>query len=182
MLSLITDPNGVSFENLYIYSKTLDQEKYRYLREVLQPIKGIGFYTFDSSENVMSVKDMKPNSFVVFDDVINDHGINRDICRDIFTLGRHRMIDCAYLIQSYAKLSKHLIKDNTNFIIIFRTDDTNLKHIYTDFGCNSDMTFDEFRKFCQNCWKEKYGFATVSLEHNLDSGRYRKNLDEYLKL
>lgn len=31
LISLIESENGVKFENLYIYSKSLEQDKYRYL-------------------------------------------------------------------------------------------------------------------------------------------------------
>lgn len=182
LLSLIESENGLKFENIYIYCKTLDQDKYKYLGEMLRPIKGIGFHTFSSSENVLDPSQMKKNSLVIFDDVINDSGINRDVVRNIFTLGRHRCIDVAYLVQSYTKLNKHLIRDNCNFIILFRQDDTNLKHVYNDFGVNADMKFEEFRKFCLECWRESYGFACISLEHTLDSGRYRKNFEQYLEM
>lgn len=182
LLSLIESKNGLEFENIYIYCKTLDQDKYKYLAKMLQPIKSIGFYTFSSSENVLTPTQMKKNSLVVFDDVINDSGINRDIVRNIFTLGRHRCIDVMYLVQSYTKLNKHLIRDNCNFVILFRQDDTNLKHVYNDMGVNADMKFDEFRNLCLDCWRVPYGFACISLEHALDSGRYRKNFDQYLKM
>lgn len=182
LLSLIESENGLKFENLYLYCKTLDQDKYKYLSEVLRSIDGIGFYTFTSSENVLDPSEMKKNSLVVFDDVINDSGINRGIVRNIFTLGRHRCIDVVYIVQSYTKLNKHLIRDNCNFVILFKQDDTNLKHVYNDFGVNSDMKFEEFRNFCLECWRQSYGFACISPEHERDSGRYRKNFEEYLQL
>lgn len=59
---------------------------------------------------------MKKNSLIVFDDVINEQGINKTIVRNIFTLGRHRSPDVVYIVQSYTKLNKHLIRDNCNFI------------------------------------------------------------------
>lgn len=182
LLSLILNENGLKFENLYLYCKTLDQEKYKYLSEVVRPINGVGFYTFTSSQNVLDPSQMKKNSLIVFDDVINDNAINRGVVRNIFTLGRHRNIDVVYLVQSYTKLNKHLIRDNCNFVIMFRQDDTNLKHIYNDFGVNADMKFEEFRYFCLECWRESYGFACISLEHERDNGRYRKRFEQYLKL
>lgn len=182
LLTLIENANGLKFENIYIYCKTLDQDKYKYLSDILWSIKDIGFYTFTSSENVLEPSQMKKNSLVVFDDVINDSGINRDVVRNIFTLGRHRSIDVVYLVQSYTKLNKHLIRDNCNFVILFRQDDMNLKHVYNDFGVNADMNFTEFKQFCLNCWREPYGFACISLEHARDSGRYRKNFEQYLNL
>lgn len=148
---------------------------------MLHSIKEIGCYTFSASENIIEPNQMKKNSLVVFDDVINDRGINKTVVRNIFTLGRHRNLDVVYIVQSYTKLSKHLIRDNCNFIILFRQDDLNLRHVYNDFGVNADLKFEDFRNLCIECWREPFGFACISLEHNVNSGRYRKNFNEYLQ-
>lgn len=182
LIGLIENEHGVKFENLYIYSKTLDQSKYKYLREIMQSIPEIGFYTFSPSENIIDTDKMKQNSLIVFDDVINDREINKSIVRNIFTLGRHRNLDVIYIVQSYTKLDKHLIRDNCNFVILFRQDDVNLKHVYSDFCVNADMNFDQFKELCHECWREPFGFACVSLEHDVNSGRYRKNFNEYLQI
>lgn len=182
LISLIESKHGLKFENIYLYSKTLEQEKYVYLCEMLRSIKEIGCYTFTSSENILPVNEMKKNSLVVFDDVINEQIINKTIVREIFTLGRHRNLDVVYIVQTYTKLNKHLIRDNCNFVIIFRTDDLNLKHIYSDFGVNADMTFNEFRQLCLEAWREPFGFVSISLEHEVNNGRYRKNFNEYLQI
>lgn len=183
LISLIESEHGLKFENVYLYSKTLNQNKYKYLCERnMRGIKEIGCYTFSASHNVIDVNEMKKNSLIVFDDVINDHGINKTIVRNIFTLGRHRSLDVVYIVQSYTKLNKQLIRDNCNFIILFKQDDLNLKHVYTDFSVNSDMKFDQFRLLCVKCWREPFGFVCISLEHELNSGRYRKNFNEYLQI
>lgn len=110
LISLIESEHALKFENLYLYSKTLDQNKYKYLCEMLRSIKEIGCYTFSTSQNIIEPNQMKKNSLIVFDDVINDRGINRTVVRNIFTLGRHRDLDVIYIVQSYTKLNKHLIR------------------------------------------------------------------------
>lgn len=166
---------------IYIYCKTLDQDKYQYLCEMLRSIKEIGCYTFSGSQNAIDLNLIKQNSLIVFDDVVNDREIKKTAVRNIFTLGRHRSLDVIYLVQTYTKLNKHLIRDNCNFVIIFRQDDLNLRHVYNDFGVNSDMSFGEFRELCFECWREPFGFVCISLEHDVGSGRYRKNFDQYLQ-
>ncbi|KYQ48820.1 hypothetical protein ALC60_12125 [Trachymyrmex zeteki] len=37
-------------------------------------------------------------------------------------MGRHAHVDCFYLCQTYAKISKHLIRDNANLLILFKQD------------------------------------------------------------
>lgn len=178
LVSLIESEHGLKFENIYIYSKTLEQEKYEYLSEMLKPINGLGFYTFSSSEKVIAPKQAKRNSIIIFDDVICDK--NQDTIKSYFCLGRHRNIDCFYLTQTYTRVSKHLIRDNCNFLILFRQDDMNLKHVYNDMGAACDMTFQQFRKLCLDCWKERYGFVVIDMDSDPFNGRYRKGFANFL--
>ena len=63
MISLITHPDGLRFENVYVYSKSLYQPKYEYLRSVLEPIKEIGYYTFNNSnDTILDPSEAKQNS------------------------------------------------------------------------------------------------------------------------
>lgn len=181
LISLIESEHGLKFENLYLYSKTIDQDKYKYLCEMLRSVKEIECHTFSTSQDAIDPNSMKKNSLIVFDDVIIDRDINKNVVRNLFTLGRHRCLDVIYLVQSYAKLAKHLIRDNCNFVIIFKQDSMNLNHVYNDFGVNNDMKFEQFRELCLECWREPFGFVCISLEHEVSSGRYRKNFNQYLE-
>lgn len=178
LISLIESEHGLKFENIYIYSKTLEQNKYQYLKKIFEPLHNVGFYTFSSSDKVISPKEAKKNSIIIFDDVICDK--NQENIKSYFCLGRHRGIDCFYLTQTYTRVSKHLIRDNCNFLILFKQDDLNLKHIFNDMGVACDMNFDNFRKFCFECWKEKYGFAVIDLDSEVNKGRYRKGFSKFL--
>lgn len=180
LVSIIESEHGLKFENVYIYSKTLDQDKYQYLRDLLSPIEEIELQTFSSSDKVLSPNQTKRNSIIIFDDVICDK--NQENMRNFYCLGRHRNIDCFYLTQTYTRVSKHLIRDNCNFIILFRQDDMNLKHVYNDMGVACDMKFDVFRKFCLECWRQKYGFIVIDLDSDVNNGRYRRGFSDYLLL
>lgn len=178
MLSLLQHPNGLNFENIYIYSKSLHQPKYEFLQKAIQPIKGMGLFTFSNNADVISPDKSKPNSIFIFDDIACE---KQDNVRSYFCMGRHNNVDSFYLGQSYTRIPKHLIRDNTNFLVVFKQDDTNLKHIYNDH-VNTDMTFDIFRKLCSECWQDKYGFLVIDKDSPLNEGRYRKGFDSFLKL
>lgn len=152
MISLIESPNGLSFQNIYIYSKSLHQPKYCYLKKLIKPIKGIKLFCFSENENVISSTKANPHSIMIFDDVTceKQHAI-----RDYFCMGRHKNIDCFYLCQTYTRIPKHLVRDNANMIIIFKQDEMNLRHIYNDHIIG-DMTFKIFLDICSQCWKDKY--------------------------
>lgn len=172
--------NGLKFENLYIYSKTLGQDKYKYFEKILNGVKGVGLHTFSSMDDVIQPEEAKRNSVFVFDDMICNK--DQSSVRNLFCLGRHFSADVIYLTQTLTKLNKHLIRDNCNFVILFKQDDMNLKHAYNDFGVNCDMSFNEFRKFCQQCWREKYGFIIIDLDSDVNNGRYRRNFNSFLQL
>lgn len=179
LMSLLLNANGLRFRNVYIYSKTLEQEKYKYLERILTAIDGLGYFTFSSSEDVIKPEEARPNSIFIFDDVICD---KQDTIKAYFCMGRHRGIDSFYLTQTYTRVPKHLIRDNANFLILFKQDDLNLRHIYNDYAVACDMKFNIFRDMCNYCWREKYGFVVIDLDSDVSGGRYRKGFDNFLQI
>ena len=173
LMSMLLNENGLRFENVYVYSKSLYQPKYRMLEKVLSGI--VNYYPYKENDEILEPSEASANSIFIFDDVAC-HEQNK--IREFFSMGRHKAIDSFYLCQSYTRIPKHLIRDNANFLILYKQDDMNLKHIYTDH-VSSDMTFEQFKQMCHNCWKEKYGFLTI--DKDSDEGRYRCGIDTFVK-
>lgn len=176
LLALLFHKNGVRFENLYIYCKTLSQPKYKYLFEILKPIKEIGLKIFNKHEDIIRPEEAKSNSVAIFDDIVCD---SQSEIRNFYCIGRHRNIDSFYLTQTYSRVPKQLIRDNLNFLIVFKQDFTNLKHIYDDH-VNTDLTFEKFKEICNNCWQNRYGFLVINKDDDLSNGRYRKGFDCFI--
>ena len=178
LISLILSPVGLRFENLYIFSKSLYQPKYQYLDKIFKGLKHIGFHLFNNNCEIDPLDELEDNSIFIFDDVAL---VQQDPAREIFSMGRHKNLDAFYLSQSYAHIGKHLIRDNCNHLAIFRQDDTNLKHIYNDH-VNSDMSFDQFKKMCNLCWSDKFGFLVIDKDLEMNRGKYRKGLSDFFIL
>lgn len=176
VISLLESCNGVRFENVYIYSKSLQQPKYRYLEKLLTNIEEIGFFPFSNNCDVIPPSESLPNSVFIFDDVACD---KQDVVREYFSMGRHAQVDCFYLCQTYARVPKHLIRDNANVLILFKQDSLNLRHVYDDH-VNNDMAYDVFQKLCALCWFKKFGFLVIVKDDPLQVGRYRRGFDEYV--
>lgn len=177
LLTLITHLNGVRFENIYVYSKSLNQPKYKFLKYILKPLKEIQYFCFSEHENVICQDKTLPNSLMIFDDVACE---KQDNVRSFFCMGRHKKVDCFYLCQSYARIPKHLVRDNVNLLVIFRQDDMNLKHIFEDH-VNTDMTYTQFKNLCAACWKKgKHEFLVIDKDRELNKGRYRKGFDIFI--
>lgn len=96
-------------------------------------------------------------------------------------MGRHKNIDSFYLSQTYAKIPKHLVRDNANLIILLKQDELNLKHVFDDH-VTTDMSFQQFKEICSLCWKVPFGFLVINKECGLNEGRYRKGFDSYINI
>ena len=123
--------SDVRSENMYVYSRPLQQPKYRYLENLFSKISSIdeiGYFTFSNS-NVVLPSEAR-NSIFIFDDVACDE---QDAMREYFSMGRHA--NYFYLCK---RILKQLILDNTNLLILFKLDDSNLKHVYND-RVNTDV-------------------------------------------
>lgn len=179
IISLLESTNGLRFENVYIYSNSLYQPKYVYLRRLLSTIKGIGLYTFSSSDAVIPLDEVKRISIFIFDDVICEKQQN---IRNYFCMGRHKGVDCFYLSQSYAHIPKHLIRDNANLLVLFKQDETNLKHVFNDFDIAADMSFTTFKSICRRCWSDSYGFIVIDMERKPNEGKYRFQFDKFISI
>jgi len=176
LLTLITHPNGLRFENIYIYSKSLSQAKYQLLQQILAGVDGVGYFPFQSQDQVIPPEEARANSLMIFDDLAVSEKQNN--VRDYFCRGRHQRVDCFYLCQTYTHIPKHLVRDNANVLIIFKQDDMNLRHIFHDH-VNPDMSFQQFREICYSCWPN-HGFLFIDKDR--EHGRYRKNFDCFIAI
>ena len=171
LYNLIVQKQGLKFTNLYIISTSLEQEKYRKIIEIFKHV-GDDVKLHTSSVCDITPQDVEKYSMVVFDDISSPN------IEPFYSMGRHRSINCFYLCQSYGKVQKHL-RDNVNFLILFKQDDLNLKHIYNNHVGN-DFTFKEFKNLCEHCWgKNKFGFLVIDKERSKNNGKYRFMFDEF---
>ena len=83
-----------------------------------------------------------------------------------------------YLSQNYFNLPRQTIRENANFICLFPQDLKTVSRIYNNH-VGDDMTKEEFRKFCRECWEKTYGFAVIALTSKKDAGKYRSGVDNF---
>ena len=109
---------------------------------MLSLVDGIEYFPYSDNTEIVTSRDARPDSIFVFDDVACDQ---QNTIREYFSMGRHSNVDCFYLCQSYARIPKHLIRDNAMFLMLFKQDGTNLRRVYNDH-VNTDMTFESFKR------------------------------------
>lgn len=172
--NMLTEPKGLHYNNVYIFSKSLNQPKYLLLRKILSTVPEVCCFCFDSNANVVTPDKAQPYSVFIFDDVSCE---NHDTIRKHFAMGRHFDIDSIYIGQTYSKIPKQLIRDNVNLLVIFKQDETNLKHIYNDH-VGTDCSFEKFKEVCAMAWNNNFGFLVISKDCPLNKGRYRLGFDK----
>lgn len=180
IIQLLMHENGLRFENIYLISKSLFQDKYKSLNNTFKMIPEIGFNCYDNCEKLPDPEECEPNSVVIFDDVSATCEPNEKL-RTYFSMSRHKNISCFLLCQSYARIYKNLIRDNANFIIVFPQDTLNMQHIYNDH-LNCDLTFKKFQSLCTYCWKQPFGFLVIDKESDLSKGRLRSSLYHFIMI
>jgi hypothetical protein len=174
IINLICSENGLHFRNLYIYSKSLGQKKYKFLDNIFSKIQDdIGYYTFSNTADIIEPDDIPPFSVIILDDISCER---QNIVKQYFSMGRHKQVDCFYLCQSYFQIPRHLVRENCNMLLIFEQDHFNTLNIYKSH-VNSDVSFDVFVDMCKKCWIDKHGFLFINKDCNIKDGRYRKGFN-----
>lgn len=178
MFNLLGHPEWLVFENIYVFSKSLYQEKYQNLAKAIP--KGVGYFAYDDNASVIAPDKARSNSIMIFDDVSCE---KHDNIRLYFTMGRHKNIDSFYLAQTYSRVPKQLVRDNANLLILFKQDEMNLRHVFNDH-VTPDMSFDKLKQLCALAWKEEegHGFVVVAKDYPINKGRYRVGFDSFVEL
>lgn len=164
--------------SIYLCSRTAFQDKYQNLEKLVDSYNDRGNRKIKFSkctpDTLVLPEKVDEYSSVIFDDVLTE---GQDKIANFFLRGRHRKISCFYLSQSYTKIPKKSgIRENFNFLIIFKQDNINLRQLYNEYI--TDISFEQFRSLSTKCWKLPYGFLTYDSE---DSS-YKLKFDHTLSL
>lgn len=167
IISLIEHPHGLRFQNIFVVSKSLEQPKYKRLENILEPLEEINFIGLKDVDEIPEKP--PPDSVFIFDDLV---GSKQTMIQKYYSYGRHYRVDSFFLAQTYCSIKKHLLRDNANFIILFKQDEINLKHIFDEHVYG--LKFYQFKEICSIAWADPYGFLVIDRE----TGNYRKGFDQ----
>ena len=166
-----------TYLNIYLCTKTPHQEKYDRLKAIIEIFNEKTEYKVTLStllpNELPEPEEIEPYSVIIFDDILTDPQEN---IATYYLRGRHYNISCFYLAQTYSKVPKQCIRDNFNYLIIFKQDLTNLKHIFNNHI--TDLPFEKFKEICNLCWNQEYGFLVIDKECNNKNEVYKKNFEE----
>lgn len=185
MMNFLLQPKLLNYNHVYIYSSTLHQPAYEYLRRYYADLEKLIFdntnhvikiaHFYDADSEIMNPSDLDKNKnhIMIYDDVMNH---DQAVIKDYFCRGRHNNVNVFYLCQSLHKIAKHCIRENANLFILFRQDDKTLKYFY-ETHISGDMNLQEFKNFCHGAWSRKHGFVVINIWDEAHCGRYWSNYD-----
>ena len=94
----------------------------------------------------------------------------------------HLNISIIYLSQNYFELDKHTIRDNCNYLIIFKVNESDIKSLYTTLTSSDFNNYKEFKTFLKEGLKEKYSFLCINKKETNLNKKYSKGFDNFYKL
>ena len=119
LISLLESSHGIRFENVYVYSKSLQQPKYWFLKNLLAPVEEISYFIFSNNSDVISLNEALLNSIFIFDDVACDKTRSESTLQWVDT----RTVSI-YVRRMQRYWSILYASDNANLLILFKQDDT----------------------------------------------------------
>ena len=154
---------------------------YKLLEEVAkegpQDIHKIQSKFFETGDEVPDPSQISSDrkNLIIFDDLMLE---KQNKCESYYIRGRHSNVDCFYLTQNYFKLPRQTIRENANFICLFKQDLKNINHIYNDH-VSTDLSKEEFKKLCKECWEKRNGFIVIDSTSDKNNGKYRSQLNNF---
>jgi len=111
--------NLIYYDKIYLYTKYLEQPKYRALLKTFAPIpKECGYDVVEASNDgivPLELLDNQSQKVVIFDDFVCEK--DQKPLVDYFIRGRHKNCSVIYLSQSYYLISKHIRINYSHFCI-----------------------------------------------------------------
>lgn len=121
------------------------------------------------TDNISSIPppqklDLTKKNLVIFDDCLDVKNVH--IMESYFTRGRHGNANVIFITQSLIDTSKHKIRGNANFFILFKQAVSNLTYFHRDFISN-EMELADFKQFIGNIWTEnEHGYLAINPDTN----------------
>uniref|UniRef100_A0A8D8TGZ6 Uncharacterized protein n=1 Tax=Cacopsylla melanoneura TaxID=428564 RepID=A0A8D8TGZ6_9HEMI len=163
----IISKNWIPYKQLYIHAPSLDQDIYQNIIELFDtPELADELHLSSTYDDLPSVDECESGSLIIFDDCMLDKDLQNKI-EEYWSRSRPKNISCVYLVQSLTKIDPRVIRESSNFLILFRQKREHIiKLIWKDFA--QDFTYTEFQEICRECWRDKHGFLSI----DVDNGKY----------
>ena len=133
----------------------------------------IDIETYENPEDLPLMDQIPRDSLVLFDDLMTSK-LGKKRAEDLFMKGRPLGINIIFITQSYYELPRRTIRENANFLVLFKQNVKTIDHLFRDC-VDPDMSKKEFLKFANTVWlKSKHEFITIDKSSEVGEGKYRQ--------
>jgi len=188
LVDLLTT-NKTCYTSLYVYSKHINQPKYKYLKKYINKLedmlekKGVEIDIIKAWSNSLDELvdceelDKEEDNIIVIDDFnTNLSKKEREQIADLFCSCRHKNTSIIFLGQVYHKIPRE-VRLNLSYLVLFNSNNKRERSLLRA-ELIDDLDSEEYKNMLDYVFKEKYNFLLVD---NVNSKyRYRKNYDEVL--
>jgi hypothetical protein len=172
--------NGPKFRSLYIITKTPNQLKYKFLKQVCDGVPNLKIVLSSDPSVLPNNEKFPPDSLIIFDDFSCDtHYLNR--ISSLITYSRHYSVSLFVISHSWTRLNRALIRTNCNYILIFPCDLNVLRQIFEEHLSNI-LSFEKLRQVSKVAWTQFKTFLLADLEASLPAEQIRIGFDKNVEL
>jgi hypothetical protein len=178
-----------SYSSLYVYSKHIDQPKYKYLHKYVKKLEEllekekIKINIIKAWENTLDnlvecdQLDKKEDSIIIIDDFnTNLTKKEKEKIADLYCSCRHKKASIIFLGQCYHKIPRE-VRLNLSYLCLYNNNNKREKSLLKT-ELIDDLEDDEFNQMLNYVYKDKYNFLMV--DNVNPKFKYRKNYDEIL--
>jgi hypothetical protein len=162
-----------TYDNIYIFCKSVDEPLYRYL---LEKSKGL-IEVYEDLSKLPALNDINPckQTLIIFDDMVLNIKTH-PIINEYYIRGRKRGCSIMFLSQSYYGTPK-IIRQNINYLVVLKLGGTrDINSILRE--CSVDLTKVQLLKMYQDATREKFNVFIINLDKS-GNERYRRNFTFY---
>lgn len=178
----------IVYDKIYIFSRHLLQDKYKFLKQHLENIesameKSIGHkinvlqkwnHTLDELPSVEDL-DKEYRHLILIDDFACCSKTQMTKISDLFIRGRHKNISTIFLTQLYFQTPRP-IRLNTNYLAIFESyNRREITSLTTELG--ADLIKGKFQKIYKAVLSKPYNFLYIDNTTNKHHLRYRSSIN-----
>jgi hypothetical protein len=194
----------LDWDILYVFSKSLDQAKYKWLRHFCEQVEFniyetlvkkakkmglnpddveapiISHFSDDISNFRLEDLDNTKRNLILIDDFLPEmvNKKNQDIVSALFIRSRHFNTSVIFLTQNWALIPK-VVRGNCSIFSFFNIPSKRqINSICYDLGLDYDNR--QMAKLLNDATREKYSFLTIDTDQNELPLRYRKKMDHLL--
>ena len=138
-------------------------EEYALQKNLIQSVPNIEITFSNKFSDIPDPKklDISKKNLIIFDDCVDTK--DQKVMESYYTRGRHNHCNCIYLSQSWYELPGRMIRNNANFVILFKLNKRDKDSIYADLFSSDELIQ---KQELNHIWKEKYAYIAL----NKDSG------------